>query len=376
MQILTVDVGTGTQDILLFDSERDLENCFKMVMPSPTVVVAARIRAATRARERLVLSGVTMGGGPCHWAAMDHVRAGLPALATPEAARTFDDDLDAVAEMGFHVVSEDEAHEEAARGAARVELRDFWLEQIVRALVDFGVEVHLQALAVAAFDHGAAPPGFSDRVFRFNYLRARLAEGRGLAGFAFPREAIPPEMTRLRSVASSAPSDVPLLVMDTAPAAILGTLEDPHVRAHPSAVVANVGNFHCLAFHLFDDGIAGLFEHHTGELSPERLGSYVGQLADGTISNEVVFGDKGHGALVLNPAAPTPTFLAATGPRRSLLVESGRQPYLAVPHGDMMLAGNFGLLRAYADASPEVAEAVNRRLGPASGLAAAGSRAA
>src|SRR4029079_17660265 len=101
MQILTVDVGTGTQDVLLFDSERELENCFKLVMPSPTVVVADRIRAITAERKRLVLQGVTMGGGPCHWATMDHVRAGLETFATPEAARTFDDDLDAVGKMGI-----------------------------------------------------------------------------------------------------------------------------------------------------------------------------------------------------------------------------------------------------------------------------------
>ena len=116
MQILTVDVGTGTQDVLLFDSERELENCFKLVLPSPTVVVADRIRTATAQRKRLVLHGVTMGGGPCHWATMDHVRAGLAAFATPDAARTFDDDLDAVAEMGIQVVSDDEAIAACRRG--------------------------------------------------------------------------------------------------------------------------------------------------------------------------------------------------------------------------------------------------------------------
>src|SRR5579859_7346623 len=104
MQILTIDIGTGTQDVLLFDSERQLENCFKLVLPSPTVVVADRIRAATGLRKRLVLHGVTMGGGPSHWATMDHVRAGLAAFATPEAARTFDDDLEAVLGMGIQVV--------------------------------------------------------------------------------------------------------------------------------------------------------------------------------------------------------------------------------------------------------------------------------
>src|SRR5215216_4535561 len=132
MQILTVDVGTGTQDILLFDSDRELENCFKLVLPSPTVVAADRIRTATAQRKRLVLQGVTMGGGPCHWAAMDHVRGGLPTFATPEAARTFDDDLDAVVEMGFQIVSDDEAVQLADAGAELIFLRDLALAHLLQ----------------------------------------------------------------------------------------------------------------------------------------------------------------------------------------------------------------------------------------------------
>src|SRR5215472_14137248 len=200
MQILTVDVGTGTQDVFLFDSDREVENCFKLVMPSPTVVIADRVRLATAARRRLVLQGVTMGGGPCRWATMDHVRAGLQAFATPDAARTFDDDLDAVAEMGILVVSDDEAIKLADAGAARVFMRDLGLGQILQTLASFGVTVMLKALAVAAFDHGAAPPGVSDRVFRFNYLRDRLGRGLGLAGFAFERAQVPESMTRLHAV--------------------------------------------------------------------------------------------------------------------------------------------------------------------------------
>ena len=366
MQILTVDVGTGTQDILLFDADRELENCFKLVLPSPTVVLADRIRAATAERRAIVLHGVTMGGGPCHWATMDHVRAGLSAYATPEAARTFDDDLDAVAEMGIRVVSEDEALGLANANAIAVYLRDLWLGQLVATLASFGVDVRLTALAVAAFDHGAAPPGLSDRVFRFNYLRERLSSGFQpiLAGFAFPRERIPPAMTRLQAVADTAPVDLPLLVMDTAPAAVLGALEDPRVTEQCNAVVANIGNFHCLAFHLLDGHVAGLFEHHTGELSANRLRGYVEQLDTGSIANEVVYADKGHGALVLEPSAPPGHFVAATGPRRALLVDGGLTPYLAVPHGDMMLAGNFGLLRAFAAHDQRVRAAVEHRLGP------------
>ena len=64
MRALCVDVGTGTQDILLWDSEREIENCYRLVLPSPTVVVAERIRRATAERRAAFISGTIMGGGP------------------------------------------------------------------------------------------------------------------------------------------------------------------------------------------------------------------------------------------------------------------------------------------------------------------------
>ena len=45
-------------------------------------------------------------------------------------------------------------------------------------------------------------------------------------------------------------------------------------------------------------------------------------------------------------------------PRRALLRGSALGPYFAVPHGDMMLAGCFGLLRAYAANVPAAADAI------------------
>src|SRR4030066_275760 len=109
MLILAVDIGTGTQDILLFDSRREVENCLKMVMPSPTVRLADAVRAATRRGDDVLLTGVLMGGGPCAWAVGDHLKAGYRVYATPPAARTFNDDLEAVAEMGVILVGDDEA---------------------------------------------------------------------------------------------------------------------------------------------------------------------------------------------------------------------------------------------------------------------------
>ncbi len=357
MRVLAVDVGTGTQDILLFDSELELENCTQMVIPSPTQLVARQIREATAAREAIFLTGVTMGGGPCAWAAEDHLRAGLPIYAIPPAARTFDDDLANVERMGVRLA------DRPPRDTRRIEMRDFDLPAILASLDCFGITPEIDAVAVAVFDHGAAPPGVSDRRFRFEYIAETVAKN-DLAAFAYLRDEIPASLTRMAAVADSTPDDMPLLVMDTGPAAVLGALEDARVRGAATALVVNVGNFHTLAFHVEGERILGLFEHHTGELLPARLEAYLRKLADGTITNAEVFADKGHGALVAAPAARLPELLAVVGPRRGLLAGSALHPYFAVPHGDMMLAGCFGCLRALArkrpDWRPNIEQALDR----------------
>ena len=366
MQILAVDVGTGTQDVLLFDTEKEPENALKMVMPSPTTLLARTIRAATQAGEDLVLTGVMMGGGPCAWAARDHLDAGLRVYATPDAARTFNDDLDEVEAMGVELVGEDEVAK--LNAARRLSMLDFDFEALTRAFDAFGTDLDaVDVLAVAVFDHGAAPPGYSDRLFRFEYLAERIQTGGGLAAFAFVPDEIPESMTRLQAVASTAPSSHPLVVMDTAPAAVLGALEDPRVAGRKEAIVANVGNMHTLAFDLRGSGkdrtIAGLFEHHTGLLDQGLLEALLGQLVAGTLSHEELFAEHGHGALLVDSTPATLDFVAVTGPRRGMLAGSALNPYQAVPHGDMMMAGCWGLVRACAQALPWTASAIQSALG-------------
>ena len=150
--------------------------------------------------------------------------------------------------------------------------------------------------------------------------------------------------------------------MDTAPAAVLGALEDPQAHGRQRHMVANIGNFHTLAFRLGPDGIEGVFEHHTGELTRAELEMYLRKLADGTLSHQEVFADMGHGALMLDPQPAALDGLTVTGPRGSLIRGSALRPYFAAPYGDMMMAGNYGLLRAYAVNVPEAAEALNGRL--------------
>jgi uncharacterized protein (DUF1786 family) len=358
-RILAIDVGTGTQDVLVFEAGTLVENAVQLIMPSPTALVAERVKHATADRADLFLTGVTMGGGPDHWAVEAHLKAGLKVYATPDAARTFDDDLERVASMGIRIVDAPNG----AGAARRVELRDLYVAELMTALRAFGVSTTFDAVAVAVFDHGAAPPGVSDRRFRFDYLREQVERGIGLPGFGFLAAEIPERMTRMRAVAGSWTGSEPLFVMDTGPAAILGALEDPRVRSTEHVVIANLGNFHTIAALLEGREIRGLLEHHTGELTKAKLENYLEALAAGTLSNQAVFDDMGHGALQVGQASATPELLTVIGPRRALLDGSRMHPYLAVPHGDMMLAGCFGLLRALAARVPAFAPAIEDQLG-------------
>lgn len=372
MKILCVDVGTGTQDIFLYDSRVDIENGFKLVVPSPTMLVHQQLKEATRHQQAVLLSGVTMGGGPSQWAAEAHAKAGLPIYATSDAARSFNDDLEAVAAMGITVVSEDEALH-LPDSVQHLELCDFDFMAIADTFAKFSVKLDdLAAVVVGVFDHGNAPPGYSDRQFRFDYIDQRLQESKSLSAFAFCAQDVPGIMTRLQAVvASSTGVGAPLVVMDTAPAAVFGALFDPNVAVQPRKLVANVGNFHTLAFRLGPAGVEAVFEHHTGLLDLPKLETLLLALAAGTLQHGDVFDDHGHGALVYD-SAPLDLHsqehgVIVTGPRRGLMRASSLRPYFAVPFGDMMIAGCFGMLAAVADLIPELRAPIQDSLQGAGG---------
>ncbi len=348
MRILAVDVGTGTQDIVLFDSEGPIENALQLIMPAPTEIAARRIRRATEAGRAVVLTGVIAGGGPCHWALEDHLKAGHAAFATPEAATTFDDDLENVERMGVTLVSDDEAR---SLDGEQILLRDLDLGAIRSALAAFDVPGDFDGIAVGCLDHGAAPPGYSDRLFRFDHLRRVVGERNDLRAFACLPDELPEYLTRARALVSCVDSDAPAVFLDTGPAAALGALQDPNVGAHKPQLVLNLGNMHALCSHLRGTQIVALYEHHTGEMTAEQIETFTERLAAGTLQHEEVFASKGHGAFYAGDGAEDDPLanLAVTGPQRGRLRGSRLSPYFAVPHGDMMVSGCFGLLWAFAE---------------------------
>jgi uncharacterized protein (DUF1786 family) len=279
--------------------------------------------------------------------------------------------------LGIKIISEEEA-KGLSSSVSRLELKDFDFALISKTFADYGISLNdLEVIAVAVFDHGNAPAGVSDRQFRFDYLDERIRTQNSLAAFAFLSNNIPTIMTRLQSVADSAAElPCPLVVMDTAPAAVLGAGFDATVATRKAKIICNVGNFHTLAFRLGEKGIEGVFEHHTGEIDLSKLEGLIRKLADGSLKHQDVFDDMGHGALMYSDQVfefgKDEFDVVVTGPRRSMFQPIDPspfhlRPYFSVPFGDMMIAGCFGLLAATAELLPDLSATIYRSLTGAGG---------
>lgn len=332
----------GTQDILVYDSGTNMENCVKMVMPSQTVIVAGRISGATRDKKDILLYGDVMGGGPCTSAVKKHIAAGLRVFSTRDAALTLHDDIGRMKSMGVEIIGDGEMD---SIDAARIKMSDLDMDSISSALGSFDVGLPSQ-FAVAVQDHGFSPHK-SNRLFRFEHMRRVLEQGGGLDLFAYTGGAqggsVPEYLTRMKAV-ERALGDV--LLMDTGPAAIRGALLDGAARM--PAVVLNIGNGHTLCAAVCENGISGIFEHHTHMMDRQKIEAYVKKLCDGTLSFDEVFSGGGHGCYIREAVGfGNIRSILVTGPNRGIMKTSGLDVRFAAPYGDMMLTGCFGLVDAY-----------------------------
>lgn len=329
MQCIAIDVGAGTQDILVYDSEKRVEQCFKMVLPSQTRIVAQRVRQATELHKDIFLNGVTMGGGPCVRAIKDHLGAGLRVYSTESAAKTIYDDLDRVQRTGVAITRQ-------CPDAIPIETKDIDLSAISTVMRLFEMDVP-ERFAIAVQDHGESTK--SNRVFRFEHLKRVIQKGGDLQSLVYTPETIPEYLTRMRAVAQTL-ADFDVVLMDTGPAAIFGAVD----TTDQPAIVLNIGNGHTLCAILIDGCITGIFEHHTRQVNIERLDTYIEKLADGTLTFEEIFESGGHGCYIKEIPDEMPRVIV-TGPNRYIAEESRHDITFAAPYGDMMLTGSFGLVK-------------------------------
>jgi uncharacterized protein (DUF1786 family) len=332
--ILALDIGGGTQDLLVWTEGEAMENAVQCVLPSPTVMVARKIGQATQRRQTVFLTGTLMGGGASSQAVRDHLKADLLVYAQPKTAMTIRDNLEQVTQMGVRIT------EEPPPEAVSICMGDIQEKALATLFDSFGLVLPENRL-VAVQDHGFSPDG-SNRRFRFMHWENFLNSGQVLESLLYRN--IPEHWTRMKAVQEIWPL---AQIMDTGPAAVLGALEDEKIRDLdvPCLLIVNIGNEHTLAAWLVQGRIQGIYEHHTVFLNQEKLLNHLQGFISGHLTNDQILQDMGHGCLNMAPRdIPFPLVLV-TGPRRAMLSQT--QATMAVPYGNMMLSGCFGLLRAF-----------------------------
>lgn len=350
-KILALDIGAGTQDVLLYDAGKKLENCVRLVLPSPGSLLAETVERLHGREPRgkdLFIEGYTVGGGALSRAVKRWLASGNRVFATGAAALSLRNNLADVRSMGVEIA---EAPPPDFDGVA-VHADELDLEPLRAFLLSCGEDLgRLDAAAVAVQDHGAYETGQSNRKTRLAHMRRRLEENPDPLALSYPAGEVPAAFPRMVSAVRRLREQLAcesILVMDTAPAAIAGCLADPYVAARASGnlLLINAGNGHTLACITRGGKVTALLEHHTGRLQPASFASYLEAFCRGEAREEDEYMASGHGLFYLDhpPGMGAIDLIAVTGPNRELLEGTGLDVYHPSPGGDMMMTGPVGLV--------------------------------
>jgi len=332
MSYLAIDIGTGTQDVLIYKEGELLENSPKLIFPAPTKLFSEKIE---NFECDLFISGVVMGGGPITKALRNHIDKGFNVFISKDTARTIKDDLEKVESWGFHIV---EAVENPHLELSDIDFELFEMLQ-KKALYD-----EFDKILIAVQDHGFKK-GQSDRITRINFLKEFL-DGDLSKAYFDKNTPIPKNFSRFRSIreAISNHCNTDFGITDTGIAAAFGALYKNETRP---AITIDAGNGHTFAALVYEEyKIGSFFEHHTGMLDKKKIRYFVNKMLRGELTNEEIFNDGGHGAHRFSEKSCTkdvPFFV--TGPNRHLFFDDNdNNVTFASPAGDTMITGSVGLL--------------------------------
>ena len=326
MEAVLVDVGKGTQDILIPIHRENPNNWVKAVLPSPTVKISKLIKSWDG--KEIKFCGYTMGGGPLKKATLDFIKKGGKVIATEKAARSFRDDLEEVEKLGIEIVKE--------ISKCDFFLRDLEFEVFKNLRKLSGLSEDFEFIGVACQDHGFVK-GQSDRITRFNYLSNLLKKSRR------PQELYHTSKTNFLSRFDSILEQIEEeglkgFVMDSKIAAIAGVISFAREEGVEEFVCVDCGNGHTMVSTVKKGLICGFLEHHTKMLTSEKLKRLTLKLINGDITFNEVYNDGGHGSLFIERVNPEKVYLV--GPNREKFKELGEYAY---PMGDSMLFGCAGL---------------------------------
>jgi len=338
MKILAIDIGAGTQDILLYDDNERIENSIKLVLPSPPVIISKIVQ---KTKSNLYFDGDIMGGGKIKNHIMNHIEEGYNVAMEKQAAKTIKDDLNVVEAIGVELVDEGSYKNDLKfSNYTKISLKDVDIDELSSTIAKYDLDFSFDYIAVAVQDHGFSTQ-MGDRDFRFQKIREKLQTPLRVEDFGFIN--VPDYFTRMKSVERSLTGLNPI-IMDSKFAAVCGACQDKNVAKLNSYVVMDIGNGHTMAVSIENGFIQGVFEHHTSVLTPQKIETLVNKLVKATLTHSEVHDDHGHGAHIVNPISNLEK-IVVTGPKRSIMEKTDLDYYNASPGGDVMMTGPVGLIK-------------------------------
>jgi uncharacterized protein (DUF1786 family) len=347
--ILTIDIGAGTTDLLVYFP--DTAEHYKAVGVSPVKWIADFVG---KEGGDLLITGTLMGGGAVSKALINHARTHRVYMTT-EAAGTIHPDLGEVRRRGITVISEGEVPP-IAGVTTQLTIGDVCPETIRSLLECLKIGWRFSYVGGAVQDHGACPEGIDPLDFRHQTFKTLLERDPCPEEFLFSWDEIPAPLSRMKATGKRL-CELPqqeVFMIDTGVAAILGASLDPRIRECRHSIVVDVGNSHTLGAVVSSGHIGGFFEYHTDSLAPRRLGELLVHLGDGKLDHREVVSQGGHGAYIGScPGFHRIEKIVITGPRRGpFLRELESEVIEGAPLGDNMMTGTAGIL-----------EAINRKRG-------------
>ncbi len=334
--VLCIDVGSRTQDVLMYRQGDDPQNLPRCVLPSPAQTLARRIMAYTAVRRDIYLSGPPMGTGYVR-ALSAHLKEGCRVAVSEEIALALYENAAAAEEAGLQIADVcPDGYPALRTGDVNLAV---WREFCSMTGLDMP-----SMIAVAAQDHSFHPQDAHQqgrmRMWR-NFLYTASTEGGDPKDLIF--KAVPPDLTRLAAIQAVTGGPV----ADSGAAALLGLLSVPEIAERSfrqGVLLINAGNSHVAAFLVYRQKIFGVYEQHTFGISVDQLVKDLSEFRLGWLPSEQVQNEGGHGTVIIDLPPEAEGFRPAyiSGAQRRLLTGHGQ---MAAPHDEPTMTGCFGLLR-------------------------------
>ena len=350
MKILAMDIGFGTQDILLFDTERrNLENMVKMVVDSPTTRFAKQIISLAKKYDKIFIHGYIIGGGPIVRAIKKVISQGKQVIMTEKAAKTIKDDLSVAKRIGVEVIKDYEKDDFLSKkDYAKIEIKEIDARRLKQAFSAFDIRLEdIDAIAVAVQDHGVPQEEGPQRVFRFKVYKKMIDAGGFAQNFAYTFDEIPSYFHRMLSVRENIKHEfgnIKGIVMDTSPATLFGIHYDEYISFPDVYIGVNVGNGHTLAGIFKEKRLIAIFEDHTVNINTERLDVLLSKFSVGKLTFDEIFAGGGHGVYYREEIKEKVNAFFGIGPNRHILKNSRHNFIFPAPMGDVMMAGPLTLV--------------------------------